>query len=474
MGIDFSSFYIYRFRYWIGYSLIGVLLLGLLLFAGLYAPGGISNAEMSTVVKSSNVAFTDIHSFAVPNLPYLLLQKTSINLLGVSNFSIKLPSLILAFISAIGLVVLLRRWFKPNIVILASIIAITTGQFLFIAQDGTPGILYVLWSVWLLLLGTLIAKRSKPRTLWKILFFIVGALSLYTPLSIYAMLAMGAAAVLHPHLRYIVRQLSRYRLAIGFVAGLAIVSPIVIGVTQSPELGLAILGIPVSWPDFGNNFLILSQQYLGFWEPSTTGLMTPVFGLGSMLVIVFGAYKLVKTHESTQSYLVIIWLICLVPILVTNPGFTSVTFLPLVLLLATGLDSLLGYWYRLFPHNPYARITGLFPLVILVGALVLSGLGRYIYGYRYDPYTVANFSTDLSLLPKDTGELVVTNDQLPFYQVVNNHRQGLSVSVQPRSETFTATADAKNPYLGYKIDRIITSSTSQNADRFYIYKKTAE
>lgn len=473
MGIDFSSFYLYRFRYFIGYGLIGFSLIGLLLFAGFYAPGGISNSEMNTLVSSSNVTFTDIHSFAVPNLPYLLLQKASVNWLGVTDFSIKLPSLVLAFITAIGLIILLRRWFKPNIAILASIIAITTGQFLFIAQSGTPGILYVLWSVWLLLLGTLIAKRSHPRLFWKILFFVIGALSLYTPLSIYAMLTMGAAAVLHPHLRYIVRQLSRPRLAVAFLLGLVVALPLIVGIVRLPELGLTLLGVPTTWPDFGSNFLLLSQQYLGFSSPSTTDLMTPVFGLGSMLIILFGAYKLIKTHASTQSYLIIIWLVCLIPILVTDPSFTSVTFLPLVLLLATGLGSLLSYWYRLFPRNPYARIGGLMPLVILVGALVLSGLGRYVYGYNYDPDTVANFSNDLSLLPKQTSQLIVTNDQLAFYQAVASHRQGLSVSTEPTRETFVATQLAKKNYSGYQVDQIITSPNSQNADRFYVYKKAA-
>lgn len=474
MGIDVTSFYTYRWRYWIGYGFIGILLVGLLLFAGLYVPGGISTQEMQSVVKSSTISLTDIHSLAVTNLPYHILQQASLTIFGVSDFSIKLPSLILALFSAIGLIVLLRRWFRPNIAFLASTIAITTGQFLFIAQSGTPDILYVLWAVWLLLLGTLIAKRVQPRTLWKVLFFVVSALSLYTPLSIYALVALSLAAVLHPHLRYIIRQLSKRKLAGAFALGVIIIIPLVLGIAKSPELGLAVLGIPAQWPTVNANLLLLVQQYLGFALPSSTRLMTPVFGLGSMLIIGFGVYKLVRTRQSTQSYIVIIWLLCLVPILVTNPLYTSVTFLPLVLLLATGLSSLLGYWYRLFPHNPYARIAGLIPLVVLVGALVFTGLERYAYGYHYDPQTASNFSQDLSLLPKNTRHLVVTTEQLPFYRVVETHRKGMSVSTEPSNDTFAVTLAAKKSYAKYRIDRIITSTTYNNADRFYVYKKTVE
>lgn len=474
MGIDITSFYVYRWRYWIGYSFIGILLVSLLLFAGLYIPGGISAQEMASVVKSSTVSPLHLSSLAISNLPYYLLQHVSIYIFGVTDFSIKLPSLILAFLTAIGLIVLLRNWFRPNVALLASAIAITTGQFLFIAQNGTPDIMYLLWAVWLLLTGTLIAKRAPPRTLWKILFFIVAALSIYNPLSIYALVALGTAAILHPHLRYIIRQLSKRKLAIGFVISIIFIIPLIKGFITTPELGLTILGIPTKWPNIGANLVLLSQQYLGFATPSTTELMTPVFGLGSMLIIGLGIYKIVRTRQSTQSYLIIIWLLFLVPILITDPGFTSVTLLPLVLLLATGLSSLLGYWYSLFPRNPYARVAGLIPLVILVLALVFTGLQRYVYGYHYDPQTVSNFSQDLVLLPKNTSHLVVASSQLPFYKVVAAHNKQLKVSTKPSGDRFVATMAAHRAYDGYRIDRIVTSASSKKADRFYVYKKVGE
>ncbi len=474
MAIHVTSFYTYRWRYWIGYGFLGLFFICLLLFAGLYVPGGISTQEMETVIKSSTISLTNLDSLAMTNLPYHLLQKVSLTVFGVSDFSIKLPSLVLAFFSALGLVVLLRRWFRPNIALLASVIAVTTGQFLFIAQSGTPDILYVLWAVWLLLLGTLIAKRSGPRTLWKVLFFIVSALSLYTPLSIYALVALALAAVLHPHLRYIIKQLSKRKLAGAFVLGVVITIPLLVGVAQSRELGLTILGIPSNWPNVGANLGVLMQQYLGFAQPSSTTLMTPVFGLGSMLIIGFGMMKLVRTWQSTQSYLIITWLLCLVPVLITNPRFTSVTFLPLVLLLATGLSSLLGFWYTLFPRNPYARVAGLIPLVALVAALVLTGLERYSYGYHYDPQTVQNFSHDLSLIPKDTRTLVVSDGQLPFFRIVEAHTKNLTVTTQPTDKTFVVTRAAKKSFEGYRVERIITSATYQDADRLYVYKKTTE
>ena len=469
-GFEITNLYLYKWRYIIGYAAIGIVLIGLLLIAGLLLPGGISANEQLAVIRSDSLTFKDFNSFAIVNLPYYALQALSINLFGVHDFSIKLPSLILGLLSAIGLIFLLSRWFRRNIAILASFIAITTGQFLFISQSGTASILYVFWPVMLLLLGVLISRADKYVFTWKVLFFIAAALSLYTPLSIYPLVAMVLAGFLHPHLRNIIRRLSKTRLVLAIIVGFIIISPLLYGMFTNPSLALTLLGVPAKFPDFIANIVTVGKQYLDFWKPSTTVLMTPVFGLGSMLLIAYGAYRVIRTSDTTQSYLIIAWLVCLVPILIINPGFTSVIFTPLVLLLTIGLQSLVRYWYRLFPKNPYARIAGLIPLMLLVLALVSSGLDRYVYGYYYQPQTAQNFNKDLQILPKNTSQLVVTQGELAFYQVVAHHSKTLTIVTIPTSPTFTATRLAHVQFPSTAIGRIITSSEQADSDRFYVYK----
>lgn len=471
---DITRYFIYRWRYIVGYTIIGLLLAGLLVFAGKYVPGGISPEEMRATIRSDGLKLSDLSTFSVTSLPYYLLQAAVFHVVGIYDFSIKIPSLIIALFSAVGLILLLRRWFKPNIAVLTSLIAITTGQFLFIAQNGTPGILYVFWPIALLLLGTQVTRAKKGRLFWKLSFAAAVALSLYTPLSIYALIAIGLAIILHPHLRNIVRRLSRVRIGLSVFVFAILVAPLIYMVASRPQLGLSLLGVPTTWPpDIGANTLTLLKQFFLFWEPSTTTLMTPVFGFGSVLIIGLGIYRLILTRETTRSYLIIIWAVCLIPILVMNPLFTSVTFIPSVLLLAAGLTSLITYWYRLFPLNPYARIAGLIPIVILVVTLIGSGLDRYIYGYHYAPSTAVNFSKDLKLLPKNTQNLVVSNDELPFYQAVAHHRAGLLVTTSSNNDIFTATRAAHASVPGdYQITRIITTTYTNDSDRLYIYKKT--
>lgn len=473
---DFSKYFLYRWRYVIGYSLIGLLLAGLLLFAGLYLPGGISEQEMVSVVRSEALTIADLSTLAIQNLPYYALQSGIFALFGVSVFTIKLPSLIFGLLSAIGFILLLRRWFKPNIAVLASLIAISTGQFLFISQLGTPSILYIFWPIALLLLGTQVTRVTKLRFFWKILFVIAAALSLYTPLSIYPLIAIGLAVIFHPHLRAAVRKLKRGRLITVSIIFLALIAPLVYFIVAvNPQLGTALLiGIPSTWPpDLGANSITVAKQYFLFWEPSVTSVMTPVFGLGSAMLIGLGLYRLIRTRETTRSYLIIFWFICLIPVLLLNPNFTSVTFVPSMLMLAAGITSLIGYWYRLFPLNPYARISGLIPIIILVGALIVTGFVRYAYGYHYSPTVTPLFSNDLRLLPESTTQIVVGEDERNFYEAVARINGDFEVVEKPTDTTFVVTRAANESFDDerFEIKEIITSARSTDANRFYIYQK---
>lgn len=473
MAVNFTDSFFYRWRYALGYGLIGILLVSLLVFAGLYLPGGLSKDEMHSVVVTNQLSIKKPGSLAMSDLPYHVLQKISLEVFGARDFSIKLPSLFLALASAVGLVYLLRRWFPRNIAVIASLLAITTGQFLFVAQSGTPSIMYIFWPIVLLLLGTLITRESRWRTLWTVLFFVASALSLYTPLSIYPFLAMILAVILHPHLRNVIRRLPKIWLISSGVVALIILAPLIIALVQKPALILGLLGIPTVMPQLGQNLNTLGHLYLDFWHPSSTTLMTPVFSLGSTLLILIGIYLLIRSRSSTQSYLIIIWVICLIPVQLLNPNFTTVTFVPAVMLMALGVNELINYWYRLFPRNPYARVAGLVPLTVLVIALIGSGLMRYVDGYHYNPDTSRNFSKDLLLLPNNTKNLVVASDEQSFWQAIASYNHGLQVTTTPSGSEFTMTNQAHHNLAAdnqFVIVRIVTNSFSSDADRFYIYK----
>lgn len=472
--LNLTKFTLYRSRYWIGYGLLAVALLGVLVLAGLFVPGGISDQERATAVTSAHLSLHSIADFAITDMPYHVLQKLSFVLFGVSNISIKLPSLILAFLAAGGMILLLIRWFSQNIAILATLITVTTGQFLFIAQNGTPSISYLVWPIWLLVLATYVAQRVRPQTLWYSLLFIVAALSLYTPLSIYILLAIISAIWVHPHLRFIVRKLSRPQLLIGAIIGLLVLLPLLIHAVLEPSLCLQLLGWKGQGINLGDTMVLLGRQYFDFFKGTSSTFMTPVFGLSSLAIIGYGLYKHIQKRQSSKSYIVIAWIIFLIPALLIDPQNTSVTFVPMLILLATGLNGLLHSWYDIFPLNPYARIAGLLPIIVLVSGMVLVGLERYAYGYSYSPDVASSFSKDLSLLPKSTKHLVVSRSELPFYQTVARYNHQLQVSTTiPLHHSYTVTRTVEpDSHLYGPLERIITSPASQQADRFYVYKNS--
>jgi hypothetical protein len=474
-----TDFYLYRWRYAIGYTTVILAFVLLLLFAGLYVPGGLNDREMQNLATTAGINFREPESLTIINAPYYLFQKLFLVTLGVTTFTIKLPSLVVAFATGIGAVLLLRRWFRPNIAVLASTIMVTTGQFLFVAQSGTASISYILWAVWLLLAATMITSSSRHKRFWKVLFFIIMPLSLYTPLSIYLVLAIISAALLHPHVRHVLKRMSPTHLAgLGLISAV-LIAPLAYLIYLRPQLGLQLLGVPEQWPP---NFLVnaqeLVQQYLNFIAPQSGSLMTPVLGLGSIALIFIGAWQLYKTRYTARSYTMTAWGILLVPILFINPTYTTITFVPFLLLLASGLNFLLRSWYKMFPRNPYARIAGLVPLVVLVSGLVVSGVDRYVYGYHYDPQTATSFSRDLTLFNyKVKGEyftqLVVTNKEKPFYDAVAKYNKGSKILVMtnvPAKGDFAATRDAHMSVKTGAVTRIVTTGYSNEGDRFYIYK----
>jgi hypothetical protein len=267
---------------------------------------------------------------------------------------------------------------------------------------------------------------------------------------------------------------------IATICALIVIAPLIYAIVKDPTVGLTLLGIPHTWPDLSANFFVLLKQYFNFIAPGVGIVMTPVYSLGSMVLIVLGIIRLSSTTYTARSYIISAWAILLLPVLLINPNLSVITFVPAMLLMAMGISALLRSWYQLFPKNPYARVAGLIPLTILIGGMFVSGIGRYMYSYTYNPATASNFSHDLQLLnnqlaPKDRPAITVltTTSEKPFYDVVAQHNDRLTATSVPPKNRDTTVILTHDAYLAGNYapaDVIITDARSNQADRFYIYK----
>lgn len=483
---------IYKWRFWIGYCTLALLMLGLLAVAMLYVPGGISEAEKASAIKSASLNLQNLNTLATSDLPYHALQKISFHFFGLNNASIKIPSVLIAFVSAIGLIFLLRHWFKPNVSIIAAVIVLVSSQFLYTAQHGTPGVMMIFFSVFITLFGYLMVRKTAViAKLYAVMLAATLALSLYTPLMVYVTIALILGAALHPHMRYIIRKAGKTPLIIGSVLTLLLTTPLAFAIYKNPQI-LQELFIPglSAGINITESLKLLGIQFFDFANLYVTpAVLAPLYSLPVLMMAFVGIYSLASRKHSVQNYVITAWLIMLIPILIIHPLNNEIVFVPIALLIATGIDYILWYWYRLFPHNPYARIAGLIPLIILIGGIVLTGTSRYFYTFSHDPNAINLTTKDLKIVSTavkemdQPGVLVVSQNEKPFYDLfVAANKIPLVVETSAdvlfdkkyTDKTILATRESVIVHQNRLPVRIVASSRAMtDSDRLYVYKNTA-
>lgn len=488
MRTPVNDYLLYRWRYPLGYIGIIAVILGVIFVAGYYIPGALRQGEMQSALESGNLSLQNIQPEMVVNLPYHLLQRLSFIAFGVTTFTIKLPSIILGIATALGVFLLLCTWFRRNVAVLGTVLAATTTQFLYQAQDGTPDIMYSALTIWLLFVATYVTRNKIFGTLWKVLAGILMALALYTPLGIYLVIAVMTTALFHPHIRYIIKRFSRPKLILAMLLGLVSLAPVVYASIIDKHVLFTLLGLPLASIDILENLKTVANSLLNFVMPSQNHMLQPLYSLGVVMLMAIGITKLMSQKYTARSYITITWALLLLPLIIINPDRITYLFPIVVLLMAMGIVTMITRWYKMFPRNPYARIAGLIPLSILVIGIVLSGVMRYVNNYQYNPQVLAWYSSDLRLLwhelranksTQDNTIVVVSPKEEQFYQLAARYNRNMSVAtnfstvsdtVIVSHEAFHAARPKANDFL----ESIVTNRHSNDSDRFYIYKKTPQ
>lgn len=492
-----TDFLVYRYRYILGYTFVILLIAAVIFGAGLYVPGGLRPAEMQSAIDSANLSPKHFTPQMVVDLPYHALQRVSMKVFGMTDLGIKAPSMLLATVTAIGMTVLFRSWFRRNAAIIAIILTVSLPGFMFAAQDGTSLSYYLAISVWLLVATTFVLWHRTPRLLWKILAFGLAALSLYTPLGLYLILALVCMTFIHPHARMLVRSFSIPKASAAFGVFVIAISPLIYASILDRHIWKVLLGIPEQL-DWLASLQLAGRTMFGFWQPASGELISPLYPMGFTVLMLIGIYRLFQVRYTVRSYLTWTWAVLLAPFIIMNPQYAPVTVLIGALFAVRGMAYLILHWYNMFPRNPYARVAGLLPLALLVLSIGFSNINRYTYGYAYTPDVASHFSRDLRLITTELDRtkdkptrLIVTREERDFYQTLANYRSGLTVTTdytgEPSEvlifshaahttrETIASTGGSPSGDAqvtsSQTLSRILTSNRSHSADRFYIYRK---
>lgn len=485
-----KNYTLYKLRFWLGYGLLGIIIATVLIVAALYVPGGISADEQRSVLQSATMDITRPATLLIVDFPYHALQRLSIAVFGLHDFSVKLPSLLFGVISIVGLILVLIKRFKQTISILAAGIILVSAQFIALATTGTPDIMFIFWSVVLLFIAAYGIQKQGRFSSWAIyLGGIAATLSLFTPFTIYLVLAFLVGALLHPHLRYLIRRSSRSALTTSAVVLIGGIGLLIYGSFVHIEfLSRLIFYSPSFSINVLENLKILALELFDFTSRSTeaTGYLTPLFGFSVIVLSTLGALILLRARHSVLSHMLFSWTILLTPVLLFNPGTLYLLIVPMAFFVAVGSSQVLSYWYQLFPRNPYARVFALVPVSILFACVIISGVLRYFYSYHYfAPLANQSFSdatlVQRELLREPSAVLVVTPDEQAFYRLMldaNNHTHELMTSedVLPTKKptTVIATRNAHDSVRQTPSEIIADSSFERASDRLYIYKNTSK
>lgn len=477
---EVSELFLYKNRYVIGYVGLALIFASVLVFLARTSQNGLTEAEMSSTVESYRFGANGLFGSGILNFPYKLLQKLSVSVFGLSVFSIKLPSLVLAFLSGVGLIVILNRWFKNNVAVLASAIVVTTGIFLFAASSGTPDIMYIFWPTALLIFGSLILNEKKPSPVAVIGLFVTGALALYTPYMIYVLVAILVASLLHPHLRFGLKSAPKIPLVIGVVAGAMIVVPFVISIFFNTDtLWLAALPKDFEIGGLWSNLKLAFTPFVSFNNVTEGIILTPILGLASTALLVIGLICSIKEWHSSRNYILGFWIVFTILVWAIAPDKIVLAFLPIAVLLTSGVEYLLDRWNSLFPMNPYARVGGLVPVMFLVLVTITTGVGYFRYGYRYTPQVAKNFNGDISLVNENIdGDTVILATEgtmeYDFYKILES-RDGVRVTdghpgVNQQTVIALRSYGSKD-ISNMRLSKIVTSAKTDESDRLYVYSK---
>lgn len=468
-----SKLFLYRYRFVIGYIVLGIAFVLLLFLLPLQAQRGLSVAEMESATNSYNLTIDAPLKGDLVDLPYKLLQKVSIAIFGLTAYAIKLPSVIVGLFLGLLLILLLNRWFKSNVSLLASILVVLSTPFLFLAGNGTPLIMIVFWPTLLLWLGSKIQGEKRPKPMYSLLFAVALLFAIFTPYMLYFAVFCVLFVFSQPHLRFIVRSLPKLPLAIVGLMILAGILALAMNVINQPNTIMELL--------FAKNFEITSFFHnigmglapVFLWSGSMESVfLAPLISMPMLALALIGLFSTTKGFFASRNSIATLLLVFTLTIAGFNPDAIVFLILPFAILIAHGLKYLLEKWYGLFPENPYARIAALVPLSILFGTILIPSLSQYINGYRYNPSVANEFSYDLAIIRQNlkSGTLLV-HENYDFYKILERSTDLTIVNELADENQYDELAILRgmSESENYELKQIITSPMRENSDIIYLY-----
>jgi hypothetical protein len=289
---------------------------------------------------------------------------------------------------------IIRPWYGLRVAFVSTLLFATSAGFLHTTRLGTAQILQV--SVLAFVAAVLWYRREQNhRVLAGYGIAALLALLWYVP-GIVWFEFFGVMLLWYGLQRQLLRT-PRVHVAGWGIVFAVVIAPLVLASLRSPHLLLVAAGLPQSIHaliHIAGNALnaVMSIGVRSNGNPLFWVGHAPLFDAAELVLGVIGAYfYLYRQHSVRAIFLIGSVGISLVLIsLGGSVGFASLVPL-LYLLVAHGLDHLLGQWLTVFPRNPIARSTGTAILCAMLFFSVLYQVRSYFVAWPHDTATRQTF-----------------------------------------------------------------------------------
>ncbi len=427
---------LYKYRYFIGYSIIVALMIIVLVIDINTMPNGISRSEMDSAVISMHLNPMESLGWVI-NAPHHIIQRIAIELFGLSRATLVAPSLVFAVLTIIFFNITIQRWYSRGIAVISTMLVSTSASFMLLARSGTPEIMLPFWTVLFVYAGVGFLINREKAFLWKILIVLASIGLIYTPFGIYTLVACVLGGIAHPHVRSRLKHIKPARIFSLVALGILGIVPLVIYSIQQPSQLLLLIGfdqIANSLEAVRANLANIIGLYFNFMDSRIAGaVLTPVFNMTSIALMIFGVMRLAQKHHTARAYVMLTWAAVTALVMILFDQSPHIALMPAMFLLAFGVTTLIREWYELFPLNPYARIAGMIPLGLIIFGVSSSNLAHYFNSFRYNPspaYSASLSAVKQSIKLEGNRSIAVVTDPetVSFYEILQKDYPNVAVT----------------------------------------------
>lgn len=401
---------LYNYRFYFAYAVIAGFIAYFLGWRLANIGPGLAQQEIANAARH-------IHIIDIVHQPLYILQSLlqwgSMHIFGITVWSLRLPSVIIAAMTAVCLYNLLKRWFGKSTALLSTAIFISADWFLYVARLGTGAIEFSFWLTLALLCFT---KLLEHKFKWlPILAIALGGL-LFAPLGIYAVITLLASLF---GCRVFRERFFEAKLWLKVSSALLLLLAmclfayaIFLDVLFLKNI-LGIQAMPSITGYFSNLFYNMSNVVAIFPDSNPSISPTGIFIVRyfEFIFILFGVIMLWRTRVNRLNLTVLILTVVLVLASGLSSGArgTGVILIPAAIYMTAGIRHLMHRWKRTFPKNPYARVGAYIPLGVLFVLVVSAHYISYFVLWPSQTDTHIAFTRDFMLVKNELNHVKYRN-----------------------------------------------------------------